>query len=137
MSLTTRRVMIMLVLMALSTKRRHRRNYNIPGDAHELTFSCYHNYEFIRAERTCAWLKAAIDEARVELDFALCGFDRNINTVKALRAMIEYIHLNPVRRGLVAKAVAWKWSSAAWYELGRPGPISIDPIPPQWLDMDD
>jgi putative transposase len=53
-----------------------------------------------------------------------------------LLAMIEYIHLNPVRRGLVERAVDWKWSSASWYELGVPGPIAIDPILPEWLTLD-
>jgi putative transposase len=47
--------------------------------------------------------------------------------------MIDYIHLNPVRRGLVKKATEWKWSSAAWCELGQPAPITLDPIPPAWL----
>jgi putative transposase len=50
--------------------------------------------------------------------------------------MIDYIHLNPVRRGLVAKAVDWKWSSAGWFELGQPRPIVLDPIPPEAFDMD-
>jgi putative transposase len=30
--------------------------------------------------------------------------------------MIEYIHANPVRRGLVTRAEEWKWSSAGWFE---------------------
>jgi putative transposase len=47
--------------------------------------------------------------------------------------MIEYIHLNPVRRGLVRRAVDWKWSSANWYEGNGESPIAIDPIPPEWL----
>lgn len=58
------------------------------------------------------------------------GFDRNIKTSKALLAMLEYIHLDPVRRDLVQKAVDWKWSSAAWCEQGQPTPITLDPIPP-------
>jgi hypothetical protein len=35
-------------------------------------------------------------------------------------AAIEYIHMNPVRRGLVKRAVDWKWSSASWYWLDPP-----------------
>jgi putative transposase len=195
----------MLVRMS-SESRRHPENFNDLGHAHALTFSCYHGHPFLEAERTCVWLKEAIDAARVELDFALWayvfmpehvhlvvwprqpqydiadipqaikspvgrkameyleehapdwlprltrqrgrkterlfwqsggGYDRNIETAKVLMATIEYIHLNPVRRGLVAKAVDWKWSSAAWYELGQATPITIDPIPPQWLTMED
>jgi putative transposase len=29
-------------------------------------------------------------------------------------AMIEYIHGNPVRRGLTSRGEDWKWSSAGW-----------------------
>ncbi|QDU97654.1 REP-associated tyrosine transposase [Lignipirellula cremea] len=43
------------------------------------------------------------------------GYDRNILTKEALMGSIEYIHENPVRRGLCRKAVAWKWSSARYY----------------------
>jgi putative transposase len=65
------------------------------------------------------------------------GFDRNVTKAKTLLAMIDYIHLNPVRRGLVTQAIDWKWSSARWYELGVPTPIALDPIPPEWLSMVD
>jgi putative transposase len=37
-----------------------------------------------------------------------------ITSVATLRAAIEYIHANPVRRGLVARAEDWQWSSARW-----------------------
>jgi putative transposase len=43
------------------------------------------------------------------------GYDRNLNTAKAALAAIDYIHLNPVRRGLVSEATAWRWSSARWF----------------------
>ncbi len=29
---------------------------------------------------------------------------------------LQYMPLNPVRAGLVEKAVDWKWGSARWYE---------------------
>lgn len=44
------------------------------------------------------------------------GYDRNLRTETAVLAAIEYIHMNPVRRGLVKRASDWKWSSARWYE---------------------
>ena len=48
--------------------------------------------------------------------------------------MIDYIHLNPVRRGLVERAELWKWSSAAWLlGTGRP-PLIPDQIPPEWCE---
>jgi putative transposase len=42
------------------------------------------------------------------------GYDRNACEPATILAMIEYIHLNPVRRGLVELAEQWKWSSAGW-----------------------
>jgi len=54
------------------------------------------------------------------------GYDRNITSAEALRAMIEYIHANPVRRGLVARAEDWEWSSARWFAGIRPARIEMD-----------
>jgi putative transposase len=56
------------------------------------------------------------------------GYDRNIVTAGALRAIIDYIHANPVRRGLVAKAEDWEWSSARWYAGLRPAKIEMDAL---------
>ncbi len=62
------------------------------------------------------------------------GYDRNIVEPRALHAMIEYIHLNPVRRGLVERTRDWRWSSAAWFEECDPADHGLipDPIPPEW-----
>lgn len=165
---------------------RHRlqrpRGYDIPGQAHELTFSCYQRHRFLSRERTCDWLAEAIRNACVELSYSLwayvfmpehvhlivfpqklqCessqflakikepvsrkgiaflrreapewlprirvhrgtrqvhvfwqpgrGYDRNIERGATLLAMIDYIHLNPVRRGLVEQAAAWKGRAQA------------------------
>jgi putative transposase len=40
------------------------------------------------------------------------GYDRNLSTPAAVEAAIVYIHMNPVRRGFVKKAIEWRWSSA-------------------------
>ena len=54
------------------------------------------------------------------------GYDRNITSAEALRAMIDYLHANPVRRGLVARAEDWEWSSARWYAGLRPVRLEMD-----------
>jgi putative transposase len=164
------------------------------GEAHELTFSCYRRFAFLKAERTCEWLAKSINEARVEYEFRLwayvfmpehvhlliwptqpdfklgpvlkaikqpvgtkavaylrqhapawlpritvrqCGivqrrfwqpgggFDVNVSEPRAILAMIEYIHNNPLRRRLVALAEEWKWSSAGWH----PGKNTLMPDP--------
>jgi putative transposase len=52
------------------------------------------------------------------------GYDRNLVTVQAAWAAAQYIHLNPVRRGLVHCELDWRWSSARHYN----DPL-IDPDP--------
>jgi putative transposase len=171
--------------------------------AHELTFTCYHRYPFLKAERTCGWLADAIEKARVSQDFALWafvfmpehvhlviqprkpvyaiaeilkaikapvarksivyleandpswlpritrhrgnrterlfwqsggGYDRNIDEPKTLMNVVDYVHNNPVRRGLVGKGSDWRWSSAGWFDgLERGSGLIPDRIPPEWI----
>jgi putative transposase len=44
-------------------------------------------------------------------------FDRALRTVKEYGRAIEYIHWNPVKRGLVKRAGEWVWSSYAEYAV--------------------
>jgi putative transposase len=182
-------------------RSQRRPAHNEPGHAHGLTFTCFHRYRFLEAERTCVWFAEAITEARAELDFALwayvfmpdhahlliwprrerykveeilkaikepvgrkavaylrehaphwlpritvrrgrCeehrfwqaggGYDRNVTEPVILLSMIDYDHNNPVRKGLVARAEDWKWSSAGWLAGRRPNTLPPDPIPPDW-----
>jgi len=179
------------------------RRYDIPGDAHSLTFNCFHGQAFLSKDRTRLWLIDALSKARVRLAFDIwayvimpehchililprrpvysvsrilgaiklpvtrraknClqrtspeslrmmldeqpnakfayrfwqrggGHDRNLFEPEAIHAEIEYHHNNPVRRGLVARAEDWHWSSAAWYAGARdvllvPDAASIPPL---------
>ena len=54
------------------------------------------------------------------------GFDRNIFKEKAVAKVIEYIHANPVRRGLVESPTDWPWSSARFYEGEKDALLSMD-----------
>jgi putative transposase len=51
------------------------------------------------------------------------GYDRNLFEPGAIHAEMEYIHYNPVRRGLVARAEDWLWSSAGWYAERKTAPL--------------
>ena len=42
-------------------------------------------------------------------------FDRALRTVREYLETVEYIHLNPVRRGLVKRPEEWRWSSMPEY----------------------
>jgi len=45
------------------------------------------------------------------------GYDRNLTSADAVRASIEYIHMNPVRRGLCERPSDWPSSSwRQWHE---------------------
>jgi putative transposase len=174
---------------------KRRRRYNEPGQARELTFSCYRHYPFLSRERTREWSREALEAARVQFRFQLWayvlmpehvhllvypadgpdqvsrfmqrlkepvarkaiaylranapgwlprltvregarvrhrfwqpggGYDSNITSSATLRSMIDYIHANPVRRGLVPQAEQWEWSSARWFAGLRPVKIEME-----------
>ncbi len=54
------------------------------------------------------------------------GYDRVVRDEEELREKINYIHNNPVKRGLVDRPTDWKWSSARWYAGEREGIVEID-----------
>ena len=43
----------------------------------------------------------------------------NVFSEKKIEEKLDYMHLNPVRAGLVERAVDWTWSSARWYLQGK------------------
>lgn len=46
------------------------------------------------------------------------GYDRNLWSAKAITASFDYLHENPVRRGLSRRVTDWKWSSARFVQEG-------------------
>ncbi len=52
---------------------------------------------------------------------------------KQFRVKVEYIHSNPVRAGLAAKAEDYPLSSAGDWLCGRPGKMAVD-REWNWLD---
>ena len=54
------------------------------------------------------------------------GYDRNLRSVSDIYEKIDYIHNNPVRRGLVKTPAEWPWSSCRAWEIGEDEPIAID-----------
>ena len=45
-------------------------------------------------------------------------FDRALRTVQEYHEKVEYLHLNPVRAGLVRQPQDWRWSSFYEYSGG-------------------
>jgi putative transposase len=182
--------------MSALQKYKTCKRWNEPGDAHFLTFTCFHGYKLLSRDRTRLWLVEAVDRARrrhafdvwayvvmpehvhlvirprnrdydispmlkamkwpvstrarkflertspewvrrltvVQPNGQQCfrfwqrggGFARNVRHERSVGAMIEYIHANPVRRGLAREPVDWIWSSARWYEGQRDVPLLMD-----------
>ena len=54
------------------------------------------------------------------------GFDGNLTEPKTIWAMIDYIHANPVRRGLCERPTDWDWSSAREYEFQGTGKLRLN-----------
>ena len=59
-------------------------------------------------------------------------FDRALRTVKEYHEKVWYIHLNPVKAGLVSRPEDWPWSSVHDYT----GTINHAPITPSGLAVD-
>ena len=178
------------------------KHYELEGDAHYLTFSCYRRIPLMSKDRSCQWFLDALRNARTKHDFHLWawvimpdhahlliwpqlkkykmgpilrsikqpvgiraiqylrkhsptflrrlhvinknrtyyrfwqpggGYDGNEVEPAAIHEIIEYIHNNPVRAGLVQRAIDWKWSSAREW-AGLDGIVlPVDRTVPLWL----
>lgn len=49
----------------------------------------------------------------------------NLFTEPKAAEKLDYMHLNPVRAGLVGKAIDWRWSSARHYLLGEESAVPL------------
>ena len=52
-------------------------------------------------------------------------YNFNVFSIDKTREKLEYIHNNPVRKGLVANAQKWSFGSARWYLLQRSVGVEI------------
>jgi putative transposase len=83
------------------------------------------------ARRSPGWLTRLTvtrSDGRVERRFwqGGGGYDRNLMEPATVRRVIEYIHGNPVRRGLVERPEEWPWSSASYYAESRSVWLPVD-----------
>jgi putative transposase len=52
--------------------------------------------------------------------------DRTVRDAEEFTTKLDYIHRNPVKRGLVKEAELWKWSSYRHYATHEVGPVEIE-----------
>src|SRR5208282_1327924 len=55
-------------------------------------------------------------------------YDFNVYSADKKREKLEYMHSNPVTRGLVQHPKDWPWSSFSYYAKGEAGLVAIDPV---------
>ena len=94
-----------------TTHRKRVRHYNEPGHCHELTFSCYRRMPLLTNDD---WREKLEPEHRPS-DQRACLF---AGRFRIHAGMIDYIHMNPVRRKLANEPVEWRWSSCRFYSAG-------------------
>jgi putative transposase len=54
-------------------------------------------------------------------------YDFNVYSAEKLREKLDYVHANPVKRGLVTHPKDWPWSSWSFYATSEQGVVKIDP----------
>jgi putative transposase len=54
-------------------------------------------------------------------------YDFNVWNREKIAEKLQYMHLNPVARGLVSHPEEWVWSSFSFYSEGE-GLIRVDPV---------
>jgi putative transposase len=52
-------------------------------------------------------------------------YDFNVLTEKKRLEKLNYIHWNPMKRGLVERPEDWRWSSHRYYQTGEQGRVTI------------
>ena len=57
------------------------------------------------------------------------GYDMNIWTAKKVQEKLNYMHNNPVKRGLVKEPGDWPWSSWRFYFLQDTSRLAMDRVP--------
>ena len=55
-------------------------------------------------------------------------YDFNVHSTEKRREKLDYMHANPVKRGLVKDPSEWRWSSWAFYAKGTAGLVPVDPV---------
>jgi REP-associated tyrosine transposase len=56
-------------------------------------------------------------------------FDLNLWSASKILEKLNYMHGNPVKRGLVRLPEDWRWSSYRYYDSGDPAALTMDHLP--------
>ena len=83
-----------------------------------------------RFRRVTAQLRLPFSQDGEELPrfWQACFYDFNVYSRQKRKEKLEYMHANPVKRGLAKHPGQWPWSSFRAYEMGEAGLVKIDPV---------
>jgi putative transposase len=146
--------------------------YQLEGDLHFVTFSCYHRLGYLATPASrdlfsealarmsycyqfevkgyvvmpehvhlllsepgkallsvgMQALKVSVSKQATERPFWQARYyDFNVFTQEKRLEKLNYMHWNPVKRGLVEKPEDWLWSSVHYYETGEQRRVKITP----------
>ena len=77
--------------------------------------------------RTVQAIKLSVAKRRTETPFWQARYyDFNVWSAEKVTQKLDYMHRNPVKRGLVAKPERWAWSSYNHYATGVRGTVEIE-----------
>jgi len=155
------------------------RRYHHTGQAHFLTFTCYHRYRYFNAAPVYDLFPICLENMRRKFAMYVYGYvvmpehvhllvsepsaggtladaihylklsfakrlrtlryksepgpfwqrryyDRNVRDGEEFDTKLDYLHGNPVKRGLVRQPSEWKWSSYRHYALREIGVVEIE-----------
>jgi len=108
-----------------------RRIYDDELHAQFVTFSCYRRRRLLdhaRARQVVMSLPTTELATHEGTFWQPRYYPFNLYTEKKAVEKFHYMHLNPVRAGLVEKAVDWAWSSARYFDSGE----SVG-VPLEWI----
>ena len=111
--------------------RKSCRRYDRPGQAHELTFSCFRRQKFLLRERVCNFLVEAIQTAQAKHDFSLWAYvfmpehvhlllfphRREYSIAKILQSIKQ-----PVGRRCIMYLKQYNPEGLKWVKTGRADP---------------
>ncbi len=104
-------------------KFKRRKSRNTPGESHYLTFSTYHKKPYLSDERICKLLAKRINEAAIELNFAVLAYVFMPDHVHIMVHPHEEIYemgdiLKAMKQGPSKMAKSKKWISTKLWESG-------------------
>jgi putative transposase len=80
------------------------------------------------ARRCCEWVSGSTSVVDLPRFWQPRFYDFNVHSKEKKKEKLNYMHANPVERGLVIHPNDWPWRSFSYYAKGETGSVPIDPI---------